>query len=110
MSPAQLYAALRDADDADAALRGATKLIMSTRENCSGHALGNRGQTSALHLAIAKHRSPELVEKLCEAGADVNFQSQVLSLAARAPVKIAPTLHPIPLLAVLMPPPCSLAH
>ena len=108
MSPAQLYAALRDADDADAALREATELI--TRENCSGHALGNRGLTSALHLAISKHQSPELVEKLCEAGADVNFQSQVLSLAARAPVKIAPTLHPIPLLAVLMPPPCSLAH
>ena len=79
---AQLYAVLRDAINPEDALQGAKKLITAGK---SGHALGNHGRTSALHLAIARHKSLELVTQLVEAGAELTFDSQVFLIAAKHP-------------------------
>ena len=99
---AQLYAVLRDAINPEDALQGAKKLITAGK---SGHALGNHGRTSALHLAIARHKSLELVTQLVEAGAELTFDSQVflaheaspnLSCAILRRERIPPQLPPPP--------------
>ena len=77
-----LYDVLQEADaepkNQQDTLEKAKQLLGGEREpGVGGHAVGNGGLTSALHLAITKHESPELVKLLCEHGADVQFESQV---------------------------------
>ena len=53
--------------------------------------MGNGSNTAALHLAITKHESPELVKLLCHHGARVDYESQVQ--AARVDAVPSHALH-----------------
>ena len=70
---------LQNAASAEAALSALQSLARAPGASFCGHALGNGDKTSALHLAISKHRSPKLVQLLCEKGARVDFESQVIA-------------------------------
>ena len=78
-----LYTALKAARSPEEALQEAKRLLEAVAEKGDAVcARGNNGKTAALHLAIVQHKSPELVELLCNAGADVNSYSQVTSYSS----------------------------